>query len=227
MEWSSRKLQVEVHPIDMLVDLVVSSEMDPWEIDIADIANRFLEEVRGMAKINLRLSGKTLLTSSILLRMKSESLMPEERQEEDEVEFTDYEDYIKVQEIEPLPVPMRRRAERKTTLFELVGALQRALGEEIIRKNFPRQGRVQRKIVIQVEEEDIKVKIASLYDRIKELAGVDEAVKFSELIVERTRRGIVELFLFLLYLDSQRKITVWQEELFGEIFITIEGGAAK
>jgi segregation and condensation protein A len=62
----------------MLVDLVISDEIDPWEIDIADIANRFLEKIREMSKINLRLSGKTLLTASILLRMKSESLIPQE-----------------------------------------------------------------------------------------------------------------------------------------------------
>ena len=68
----------ELHPVEMLVDLVISDEMDPWQIDIAEIASRFLEKVREMVDLNLRLSGKTLLASSVLLRMKSESLLPRE-----------------------------------------------------------------------------------------------------------------------------------------------------
>jgi segregation and condensation protein A len=211
-----------MHPVDLLVDLVISDELDPWDIDIVDIANRFLEEVRQMAKINLRLSGKTLLAASILLRMKSENIMPEEEEEEEEIIWPDAF-YAEVEEIKeeilPISAPVRRRAERKTTLFELIEALQRALSEEMIRKNFPRNGKQRTKLVIQVDEEDIKEKIAKVYAKIKKLADIAEVVKFSELI--SNREEIVEVFLALLYLDSQMKITIWQKELFGEIFITL------
>lgn len=215
-------MQAEMHPVDLLVDLVISDELDPWDIDIVDIANRFLEEVRQMAKINLRLSGKTLLAASILLRMKSENIMPEEEEEEEEIIWPDAF-YAEVEEIKeeilPISAPVRRRAERKTTLFELIEALQRALSEEMIRKNFPRNGKQRTKLVIQVDEEDIKEKIAKVYAKIKKLADIAEVVKFSELI--SNREEIVEVFLALLYLDSQMKITIWQKELFGEIFITL------
>ena len=45
-EWSWKKLEAETHPVVMLVDLVISDELDPWDIDIADIANRFIKEVK-------------------------------------------------------------------------------------------------------------------------------------------------------------------------------------
>jgi segregation and condensation protein A len=214
-------LEAEVHPVDMLVDLVISEELDPWDIDIGDIAKRFLERVKRMHRINLRLSGKTLLASSILLRMKSESIVPREDEEEEEEESWDegHDELEERAEVPPISTPVRRRAGRKTTLFELIEALQRALSEEIIRKNFPREGRPRPKLVIQVDEEGIKEKMAKVFEKVQKLTDIAEVIKFSDLIAER--REIVEVLLALLYLDSQRKITIWQKELFGEIFITI------
>lgn len=211
-----------MHPIEMLVDLVISEEMDPWQIDIAEIANRFLQKVREMATINLRLSGKTLLTAAILLKMKSESLVPREEPQStiDDFFIGSYADYEETSEA-MLQLPMRRQVERKVTLFELVEALQRAIGEEMLRKNFPKQDRTQPKLVIQIDEESIKERIANVLERIQNLAKVHEVIKFSEILTEKTRRGIVEVLLCLLYLDSQRRITLWQKELFGEIFVTV------
>jgi segregation and condensation protein A len=211
----------------MLVDLVLRDEMDPWDIDIVSLSNRFLEEVRRMVKINLRLSGKTLLTSSILLRMKSDNLMPEENGHNGHNGHEDYgwDDGAYYEDVSynipSLPVPLRRRAERKVTLFELIEALQRALNEEMIRKNFPPRPRAKPKLIIKVDEETLREKILSLYDRVLELTKLHEVVRFSELLHETNRMHIVELLLYLLYLDSQGKITVWQKELFGEIFITM------
>jgi segregation and condensation protein A len=214
-------------PIDMLVDLVLRDEMDPWDIDIVSLANRFLEEVRRMVKINLRLSGKTLLTSSLLLRMKSENLMPEENGHNGHNGHEDYgwDDGAYYEDasynIPSLPVPLRRRAERKVTLFELVEALQRALSEEMIRKNFPPKPRAKPKLIIKVDEETVREKILSLYDRLQELAKDREVIRFNELLSEQTRRHIIEVLLYLLYLDSQGKLIIWQKELFGEVFITL------
>ena len=221
-------MQPELDPIDMLVDLVLRDEMDPWDIDIVSLANRFLEEVRRMVKINLRLSGKTLLTSSLLLRMKSENLMPEENGHNGHNGHEDYSwedgahyDGDAGYNIPSLPVPLRRRAERKVNLFELVEALQRALSEEMIKKNFPPKPRAKSKLIIKVDEETVREKILTLYDRLQKLAKDREVIRFNELLIEQTRRHVIEVLLYLLYLDSQGKLIIWQKELFGEIFITL------
>ncbi|MEE9594476.1 MAG: ScpA family protein [Candidatus Hydrothermarchaeales archaeon] len=223
---------MEIHPVEMLIDLVISEEMDPWDIDIADIANNFQARVREMAALNLRLSGKTLLAASVLLRMKSDTLMLDE--EEDDGGWDGFIDdgLFQAGSMEDdksrgvmqttLTVPPRRRAERKTTVFELIEALQRALSEEMIRKNFPRETR-RRKMVVKVDEEGIMERIAKIYERIKELAAVSEVVKFSDLLNGKGRSGIVEVIVPLLYLASDGRIVIWQKELFGEIFITLGG----
>jgi segregation and condensation protein A len=209
-----------MQPVEILMDLVISEELDPWDIDIDDIANRFIEEVKKMAKLNLRLSGKTILASSILLRMKSDSLVPKEEPPIDDDFGWDYFPDEDSDEITPIGTPVRRRAERKTTLFELIDALQRALNEEMIRKNFPRGERPKPKMVIPVDEETIKERMTKIYDTIQRLAESTEVIKFSDLLSEK-RDDIIVILVALLHLDAQRQITIWQKELFGEIFITL------
>ncbi len=218
---------MEIHPIDLLIDLVISEEKDPWEIDIGDIANEFLGRVREMSRVDLKLSGRMVLASSILLRMKSDSMMPPEETPEGVLDANPY-DAIDgnaswsegANGVPCLAIPARRRAERKTTLFELIEALQRALSEEMIRKNFPKELKP-RKIVVQVDEDGIEEKIAEAYERIRELAASSGVIKFSELLAERSRSAVVEAILSILYLASEGKISLWQEEIFGEIFITL------
>ncbi len=217
---------MEIHPVDLLVDLVLADEKDPWEIDVADIANKFLEKVREMSEVDLKLSGRVVLASSILLKMKSDAMMPPEEPEcVLDVFPYDLADGIgngngRADGLPFLAIPARRRAERKATLFELIEALQRALSEEIIRKNFPKELR-RRKIVVPLDEQGIEEKIAEIYSRIKELAAAGGVIKFSELLRERSRDAIVEAVLSILFLASDGKISLWQEELFGEIFITL------
>jgi segregation and condensation protein A len=209
-----------MQPVEILMDLVISDELDPWDIDVADIANRFIEEVKKMTKLNLRLSGKTILASSILLRMKSDSLVPKEEPSFEEDFGWDYFPDEQADEIMPIGTPVRRRGERKTTLFELIDALQRALNEEMIRKNFPSGERPKPKMVIPIDEETMKERMTKIYDTLQELTKATEVVRFSDLL-QGKREDIIAVLVTLLYLDSQRQITIWQKELFGEIFITL------
>jgi segregation and condensation protein A len=216
----------EMHPVDMLIEMVIAEEMDPWDIDIADIANRFAEKVRQMKRVNLRLSGKTLLTTAILLRMKSEAILPDEEEVSD-LGFGFLEEFCEGfsrEEVKGLQVPLRRRAERRTTLFELIDALQQALGEEMIRKNFPKKPRRRPKMVIQVDEGDIKERIGDVYEKLRAMGENLKVINFYDLLPERRRNLIVEMLLYLLYLDNQKKIKLWQKELFGEIYISLRNG---
>ncbi len=212
----------ELHPVDMLVDLVISEEVDPWDIDLEEITRKFIENVRQMVKLNLRLSGRTLLAASVLLRIKSERLLEPATREEEFFEAVEdsYEEPSYV-EVPPIREPLRRREERKTSLFELVEALQQALQEELVKKNFPRKRRRKPKLVIEVDEESIKEKIEKVYLKVKNLGSYERIIRFRELVENESKLEIIETLLSLLYLDYEGKLRVWQEEIFGEIFISL------
>ena len=59
----------------IILDLVKSGEVDPWDIDISLLAQKYLEIVRKLKEANLFLSGKVLLASAILLKIKSDKLL--------------------------------------------------------------------------------------------------------------------------------------------------------
>ncbi|RLI84100.1 segregation/condensation protein A [Archaeoglobales archaeon] len=61
----------------MLVEMAKKGEIDPWNIDVVDVAARFLERLERAQKLDLRISGRVLLYAAILIRMKAEILSQE------------------------------------------------------------------------------------------------------------------------------------------------------
>ncbi len=112
-------------------------EIDPWNIDIVEVTDRFLSELERRKELDLRISGRTLFYAALLLRMKSEYLdlsdegEGEELSEEDE-EFDPEEGFPEGAggPIDQLEREIQRRLDRKNlrkrpvTLFELILELE-------------------------------------------------------------------------------------------------------
>lgn len=205
------------------MDLVLSREIDPWDIDIIDLTNKFLDRIKKLKTLDLRISGKTILTASILLRMKSEHLMREEKKEEEDDAFFDFWEDIENAEFEmdDIKPPLRRRNVGKMTLPELFEALIEALDEgekpkkKIIAKIGPQ--------LYQIDEikADIRKQVERLYQHLLELKNLNDTISFRDLLEERTTLEIARIFLYILFLYSDNKIDVIQEVMFGEIFIKV------
>ena len=123
----------DVEPVEVLVQLAEDGEIDPWDIDIVEVTDKFLDRLDGA---DLRSSGRALFYASVLLRMKSDALL-----EPDEPEPDEPEPWEQMAGDEPLAEPdpfatleaeMDRRLERKRargmpqTLDELVRDLREA-----------------------------------------------------------------------------------------------------
>ena len=64
-------------PIDgiaILVNLARTGKIDPWNIDIVEVTDQYLQMLGELKSQDLKLTGKTLLFAAILLRMKSDSM---------------------------------------------------------------------------------------------------------------------------------------------------------
>ncbi len=64
----------KVKTLDLLLSLVVAGKMDPWEIDIVEISDRYLEKLGELRELDLRISARTILAASIVVRLKSEAV---------------------------------------------------------------------------------------------------------------------------------------------------------
>ena len=64
--------------------------------------------------------------------------------------------------------------------------------------------------------------MGALLSRITTLADKEGLVLFSSLLQEKTRQEIILTLLPLLHLAQDGKINIFQEKLFGEIFVQIK-----
>lgn len=67
-------------PIDILMNLVVTKEIDPWNIDIVDLTKKYLQKIEDARRIDMRVSGKTILVAAILIRMQSETILAKKKE---------------------------------------------------------------------------------------------------------------------------------------------------
>lgn len=64
----------ETDGIEILVSMAKTGKINPWNIDIVDITDKYLTQLFQMKSQNLRLTGRTLLFAAILLKLKSNIL---------------------------------------------------------------------------------------------------------------------------------------------------------
>jgi len=125
----------EVEPVEVLVQLAEDGEIDPWDIDVVRVTDKFLD---ALEEADLRTSGRALFYASVLVRMKSDAMLEDDEPEDDAFEEADPwqeplgDDELDVDPFDQLDAEMDRRLERKRargmpqTLDELVHELRDA-----------------------------------------------------------------------------------------------------
>ena len=60
--------------IGILVEMAKSGKIDPWNIDIVDVTEKYLQKMIEMKSLNLRVASRTLLFASVLCKLQSNVL---------------------------------------------------------------------------------------------------------------------------------------------------------
>ena len=212
-------------PLQTLLELVQQHKLDPWDVDIEKLTHLYLKRVQGMQEPDLRTSGRALLSASVLLRIKSTYALNgnsgKQTAEEslDEILDVDFPDLGEITLVRNMP--------RKITLVDLLGALQEAL-EEVPIKKIPQSQKTE-KIVQLLNEHDINIEkhIDGLYKRISSLVASGTRVTLLGLVEGPTKLAVARTFLLLLFLCANGKIVLKQDELFGDILVSLSDQGVK
>lgn len=212
----------------IIYDLVKSEQMDPWDIDISLLSKRYLDAIRELKEHNFFISGKVLLASAILLKIKSDKLIVDYIKNFDNALWPQEE--IDLLEDTPQPIgnvdiptlliktPQPRKG--KVSLNDLIGALQKALDVDKRRTVRRTEGsRFIREAQIPERKIDLTTLIKNLYNKIKGFFAKKEVLTFSELIPSEKKEDKILTFIPLLHLSNQGKVDIEQKENFGEIYI--------
>lgn len=216
-------------PLGILVELSRGGKIDPWDIDIVQLTDSFLGRVEELKQMDLRISSRTLLYSAILLRMKSSGILDVEEEEVDvfDSDFPDDPDFPEPAEF-PIPkLPVRRVSTRPVTLNELILELKKA-EKSLSRKNEKKARQVSEGVELRPQlttgdvlgiahEEAIGSRLSLIWERLAELLTKQSVVVFSSFL-ERSEDRIMD-YLSLLFLASSKKIWLFQNELFEELYI--------
>jgi segregation and condensation protein A len=71
-------------PLDLLLYLIKQDEIDIYDIPIAQITQQYLAYLEAMKELDLEIAGEFILMASMLIRIKSQMLLPKTGDEEEE-----------------------------------------------------------------------------------------------------------------------------------------------
>ncbi len=228
-------------PVEILVQMAERGEIDPWNIDIVEVTDRFLSELERRKELDLRISGRTLFYAAILLRMKSDHLEQlaqdvdisfdndETADETDDFDFDiDGEDSGRLGPVDRLEREIKRRLDRKQfrrhpiTLYELITELKNAEKEERRRQRLRSYGPDEYfdadDVVSIAHEEGYQDAAIRVLSCCTDSCPGNERITLTEL-TEKLGWSVPEVYIPLLFLMFEGDILMEQEEFLGDLYI--------
>jgi segregation and condensation protein A len=202
----------------ILIDLVKKEKMNPWDIDVCLLTEKYIEKINSLETKCLRVPANAILACALLVKTKSKYLkLSSIEDEEEEIQLTPEKIGLELEELPEL-VGNRQFREGKISLDELVASI-----ENIIHKTEPKKSN--KKIIPQIQLNfdavNIEEKMDEVYLKIKNRIDSQGIVLFDQIIDEKTTENIINTFLPVIFLMNNQKLTAYQEDFFGTIFIKL------
>ena len=244
---SNNKKNFLMDDISILVDLAKDGKIDPWNIDIVDIYDKYLAKLSELeAKSNLKFAGRASLFASILLKIKSNILEGIELSDFEPVEEEYFEEDDELYEPEQLRISsnnvisfnevLQRRTStrlnrnRNVTLKDLIRHVK--FYEELeqkrsIQNSLERQKRRVRNyskltahdIKNLAHEEYIEQVVSKMDENLAVLLKGDKKIEISELTLLGFDRS--SAFIALLFLALRKNYDLIQDEFYSELYVKL------
>lgn len=197
-------------PYILLTDVLQLDKVEPWNVDVGKLVVGFLNEMKRLGDIDFRISGNALYSASVIFMRKTRELvelgiLPPQKDDGDE-EF----------EI-PLIRPPFRLTNRRVTIEELLIAMDHVLSKGTRTRStlIKRQYRTKDdtlSLTMNVNQATIEETIAEVYADLQRLLKVGETSKFTDILMNNTRKEIVRVFFSILFLYARAFIDIWMDE---------------
>lgn len=235
--------------IEILVNMAKRNELDPWNVNIVDVTDRYLHHLVELKQNNLRLTGRTLLFAAILLRLKSDvlegidPLMLEEDaiaefdEDYDDPDFYDMEHLATRANIIPIDEALERRTsvklnrKRVVTLKDLIKQLE--FYEELERKRSLKNAHERAKrrvrsyanltpqdIINLAHDEYIEDSVKRLYCLLERLFESSEKINLTELATAGMDR--ISTYIALLFLSADGRVDLVQDEFYSDLYVVAD-----
>lgn len=233
MEQAEYRVRLEVFegPLDLLLHLIRTQEIDIYDIPIARITEQYLGYLDLMRELNVNLAGEFVAMAATLIHIKSKLLLPPDPSEPpdspgedprrelvdrllEHEQFKRAADLLHQRQILEDSIWVRGEKEFEeeeqeavsATVFDLVAAFHRVLE------------RNREKIVLQVSQE--QVSLDQKLEEVRSLLRLRREFLFSHFLAQPVSRlSLAVTFFALLELARLRELRLLQEALFADIRI--------
>lgn len=235
--------------VELLVMLAKRGEIDPWNIDIAQVADQYLQAVAELQAADLKITGKTLLYLAILLRMKSDQLAginylnPPEDDFLDELMDPDFMDSPRLMRpklhVRSLDEVIKRRTSTKqprirtVTLEDLLRELRkyeelearRSLQEKVEKSSRRRMMDYADFTADDIEEmahEEFHEDHVTRLRHILERLLIDQEQVSLEELMRDGHLDRISAYLALLFLSARGSFSLEQSEFYGDLYVKMD-----
>lgn len=213
------KKKISQPPLNLLFNPSQVSRKDVWDIDISSLLGMLLDIIHTTGKKDLRLCGIAALSSSMIHRLKVESIFRLEKVAAQKKSIGDQRTHL-VTNLNAIELPFRYESTYPLSLQDLLQVLENMileLSNPSSRKKFA---------IEPVEEFDFnhyshkfEQIIREYEEEIFAIINVEGMVMFKMLISKKEILEVVRYFISLLYLATKGKIRLEQTEESGDIKI--------
>ncbi len=225
-------------PLGLLLSLIESEEMDITEVNLAKIADEYVNYIRGAIDINPEEMADFLVVAAKLLFIKSKALLPYLYTAEEEEEIDDLEKQLRMyKEFVEASKKIKELIEQKHFLFlpPLIKNRRHQFNLPVFSPPTKLTPDILRDVLIRIitllekkQEEKLpeeilepKINLEERIAWIKKMLLDKIRINFSKLLQSaQTKTEIVVNFLAILELAKQKELIFEQAELFSEIHLS-------
>jgi len=228
--------------LELLVDLAKKREIDPWDVDLVELIDKFLRQI---PEDNIQKAAEIIFFVSVILRLKSEDMHQKEEEEEifhddlidfeelglEEENISEEDNSISIDKLDKFLIHNRKTfkqaRQRKVTLDDLIAVFEQAKTPKAKKKKRLQlhmeleelDGEIDdsNNVLELAHEEDLENKIKVLGEHILKILQLHKKTPLSQL--EEVLKSRIDTFLSALFLCHTGKMKLLQEDFYGEMHI--------
>ena len=223
-------------PLDLLLHLIKEQDMDIMNIEIVKLTDQYLEFIDSMKEKNLNIASEYLILASELMYIKSKSLLPNIKDEDEQLtdlkenlinRLLEYEQYKKItQDFKNLEgqrhefytkspsnlkeyIDPKQQLSEDITLEDLLKAFQ----------NYLKRQQIKKPITTKITTKEISVEERTI--SIKNILKTRKKVEFFDLFEDISKPYVVVTFISILEMAKNNELKITQENNFDKIYCEV------
>lgn len=215
IEEEGSKSSLAIPPLNLLFNISLLGKQNVWEIDISNLLELLLKFINSSGKKDLRICGIAAWSSSLIYRLKVESIFRLERLSMERRNYNNKSEEKEIPILNLIEFPFRLSSTYPVSLEDLLKILENMVNE---------LGNPKQKNRNQIELEPIEdfnfdqylVKFEKILEEheeyIMQTLRLTETIVFSKFVERMNRLEIARFFIALLHLAMKEKIDLLQDD---------------